>query len=100
MLLERWNDPRAVKEEVAEFLERLQGSAEPAATRVRRHLKATAESVGIELKASDARGMGWPVAIAVAAEICERFDGILHADGSGWMAPSGIDVDLVLPDRA
>ena len=98
LVMERWTNSEAVFEEVKEFLERLEKRSESAAERIRDHLRETIESIGIELKASDARSMGWPVAICAAAEIAERGDGIIHAGGSGWMVPSGNEVDIILAE--
>jgi hypothetical protein len=98
LIVERWSEPRAVADEVREFLEKLESRSESAVKRILEHLRSTTESVGIDLKAKDARGMGWPVAICAAAEIAERGDGIIHAEGSGWMVPSGKEVDIILPD--
>lgn len=98
ILGERWSNPRAVAEEVEERLEMLRERREPATEKVREHLRATLETFAFQLKASDARGMGWPIAISAAAELCEHGDGLIHADGSGWMVPTGIDVDLLLSE--
>jgi hypothetical protein len=95
--VDRWSDPPAVAEEVRELLAKLEGHSGPAATDLRERLRATIESVAIELKASHARDMGWPLAICAAAELAERGDGVIRAEGRGFMLPSGNEVDIVLP---
>ena len=98
LVAERWTDPGLVAEDVQDLLGKIEASRETAARSIRDHLRGAVETVGIELKAGDARGMGWPVAISAAAEIAERGDGIIHAEGLGWVLPSGNEVDMVLPD--
>ena len=63
---------------------------------VREFLAGVVETIGFELKLSDAEGMGTPVAIAAAAKLVETFGGIVSADGYGWMLPSGNEVDVIM----
>ena len=83
-------------EEVEELLERIEEQDGDAANRVRAVLARTVQTVGFELKASDARSMGWPVGIAAAAWIAEEGGGLIQADGQGWLAPSGDEVEFLL----
>jgi hypothetical protein len=97
---ERWSGPDATTE-VAEHLEELESVDESTSlARVRDVLRRTVETIGFELKLSDAQGMGWPLAIAAAVKLAEATDGIVHAEESGWWVADGNEVELVLPDYA
>jgi hypothetical protein len=98
MRLDRWSDRARVTEEVGEAFEALRSRRGRAVTSVRERLDGVVETVGIELQLSDARGMGWPVALSAACELCERGDGIGRADGLGWFDPSGNELDIRLGD--
>lgn len=90
--LERWQDPEMVRveaEELAEFLEDHTGEG---LDEVRALLGAATESFALELKARDLSSMGWPLAIAAAAFLAETGQGLLQADGSGWMRPTNKEV--------
>ncbi len=89
-------DAQEEVEELREFIEERQG---PDAEKVRAVLSKAVQTVGFELKASDARSMGWPLAIAAAAWIAEEGAGLLQADGQGWMAPSGSEVEMLLGEE-
>ena len=93
--VERWAGDGAA-EEVAEALEDLEDAAGPGAAQVRAILVQTVETIAFELKLSDAQGMGWPLAIAGAAKLAERCGGVIYADDSGWMVPSGNEVDFLV----
>lgn len=93
---ERWTAPDAVREEVEELLEGLADSEEDDVEEVRELLADVVESVGFELKLSDCEGIGWPLGLAAAAFLAERGEGIIQADGEGWMAPEGDGVEHVL----
>ncbi|HYO09569.1 MAG TPA: hypothetical protein VER17_11410 [Tepidisphaeraceae bacterium] len=93
--VERWSGDAAA-EEVGEALEDLEDEAGPGAEKVRGLLGQTVETVAFELKLSDAQGMGWPLAIAAAAKLAEQCGGVVSADDSGWMVPSGNEVDFLV----
>jgi hypothetical protein len=93
---ERWKEPEAVREEVGELLERLEDCEEDEVDEVRELLGDVVESVGFELKLSDCEGIGWPLALAAAAVLAEKGEGLVQADGEGWMAPEGDGVEQVL----
>jgi hypothetical protein len=93
--VERWRNGAAQKE-AGELRERLNDSQSPAAATVRALLDDVAEISGFELKASDADGMGWPIAISAAAWIAARGDGLVQAEGEGWMAPTAKEIRPVL----
>ena len=93
--VERWSGDAAA-EEVGEALEDLKDAAGPDAAKVRTILDQTVETVAFELKLSDARGMGWPLAIAAAAKLSEQCGGVVYADDSGWMVPHGNEVDFLV----
>ena len=94
---ERWYGP-AKEEEVEERLEDLEGREGPAADRVRAMLAQARESIAFDLKLSHAQGMGWPLAVAGAAWLAEIGQGLIHAEGTGWMSPKGNEVEFILPD--
>ncbi|MFT3775971.1 MAG: hypothetical protein QM820_62295 [Minicystis sp.] len=94
--LERWSKPGEVREEVDELLETLADSDEDGVEDVRELLGQVVETVAFELKLSDCEGMGWPVAIAAAAVLAARGEGIIQADGEGWMVPEGKEIEHVL----
>ncbi|EYF04785.1 hypothetical protein [Chondromyces apiculatus] len=54
------------------------------------------EVVQVAVDLGAVEGMGWPVAIAVAATLAERGDGLIQADGEGWMAVEGTGVEQIL----
>lgn len=91
----RWYADAAAGE-VSEALERLDRYPDPGVARVRQLLSATIETVGFELKASDADGMGWPLAVAAAAKVAELGGGVISADYSGWMVPKGKEVEILV----
>jgi hypothetical protein len=93
--VERWAG-EAAAEEVGEALEDFEDVAGPGAAKVRAIRDQTVETVAFELKLSDAQGMGWPVAIAAAAKLAEQCGGVIYADDSGWMVPSGNEVDFLV----
>ena len=94
---ERWYGP-ATDEEVEDRLEDIEDQQGFAADRVRAMLAKAGESIAFELKVSHAQGMGWPLAIAGAAWLAEIGQGLIHAEGSGWMAPTCAEVEFVLDD--
>jgi hypothetical protein len=69
---------------------------EEATGRVRGVLSTSKEIVTIELEASDASAMAWPVALAAAAAIARAGDGLVRVDGLGWLEPKGKELELVL----
>jgi hypothetical protein len=93
--VERWSGDDAA-EEVGEALEDLEDASGPGAAKVRDILHQTVETVALELKLSDAQGMGWPLAIAAAAKIAEQCGGVISADDSSWMVPLGNEVDFLV----
>jgi hypothetical protein len=93
--VERWSGDAAA-EEVGEALEDLEDETAAGAEKVRALLGQTVETVAFELKLSDAQGMGWPLAIAAAAKLAEQRGGVIYADDSGWMVPSGNEVDWLV----
>jgi hypothetical protein len=40
--------------------------------------------------------MGWPTTVAAAAFLAERGEGLLHADGEGWLEPTPSEVRPIL----
>ena len=94
--VERWVDPAMVKEEVDELLEELEDCEEERVDEVREVLGRAVETAAIELKMSDTERVGWPLAIAAAAALAARGEGLIQADGEGWMAPQGDGVEHLL----
>ena len=84
MQLQRWTTESKTTE-VEEELAKLPRGAGPDV--VRKALKSTVESVGIELKLSDANSMGLPLSVAIAAGLAAQFDGIIHIEDRGWFEP-------------
>ena len=72
---------------------------DPIHVRLRGLLSEAKECVTFELSASDARGMGWAVAMAAAAALARASDGIVRAEGEGWLEPKGKSVALLLSLR-
>ena len=54
------------------------------------------ETVALELKMGDMEGVGWAVAVAAAACFAERGEGLIQADGEGYLEPSANGVEHVL----
>jgi hypothetical protein len=94
--VERWSEPAEVGEELDELRESLEDCDEDEVEDVLALLDRVVETVAFELKTSDCEGIGWPVAIAAAACLAARGEGIIQADGEGWMAPRGREVEHVL----
>ena len=88
--------PTAVAEEVGELRAELDACDEEGVDDVRDLLARVVESVGIEMKMSDVEGIGWAVAVAAAACWAEAGEGLIKADGEGWMEPQGREVAQVL----
>jgi hypothetical protein len=83
--IERWHGEKCA-EEIAELQEELGDTKGEAARRVRQVLQEATESVGFELKASDAASMGWPLALEAAMWLAKRGQGLVEAEG-GWFDP-------------
>jgi hypothetical protein len=99
---DRWFKPEMVKEEAGELLEFLEDHGEEdeeALEEVRSCLARAVEIVALELKSSDAQGIGWSVALAAAACLAAQGEGLVQADGEGWLAPSGMELEYVLQQR-
>jgi hypothetical protein len=95
---ERWAG-QACAQEVAETLEILEaeaGERKGDLDQVRRVLAGTKESVAFELKASDFRGMGWPVSVSAAAWLAEMSRGLIRDDAGRWMVPEEKDVTFLV----
>jgi hypothetical protein len=96
--VERWTGERA-ESEIGECRARLAGHPGADVAAVRAALDATVETVGFELKQSDLNTMGRPVAVAAAAWLAERADGLIHAESEGWLKPTPREVKRILPDN-
>jgi hypothetical protein len=93
--VERWSGD-GVREEVGEAVEDLEDATGSGVAKVRAILDQTVETVAFELKHTDAQGMGWPLTLAAAATVAEQCDGVISADDSGWMVPSGNKVKFLV----
>jgi hypothetical protein len=83
---------RSGAEDVA-YMASLRRDLEPrAGTEVRRVLDSAHDVVTIAMTARAAQRMAWPVGVAAAAWLAARGDGLLHAPGSGWLAPTPKEV--------
>jgi hypothetical protein len=71
---------------------------EPDVQRVRGILSTSKECVALELEASDASSMGWPVALSAAAALARAGDGLVRVDGLGWLEPKGKELAVVLKE--
>jgi hypothetical protein len=94
--VECWSEPAAVKEEVGTLREGLADCDEEEVEEVRALLDHVVQTVRLELKMTDVEGIGWAVAIGAAACFAARGEGLVQADGEGWMAPRGHEVEHVL----
>ena len=94
---ERWSG-EAARQEVEECREDLGDREELEAEAVTALLDDCLEVVGFELKMSDAKAMGMPVAVSAAVWLAEIGDGIVHAEGYGWLLPQGNAAVLMLDD--
>jgi hypothetical protein len=95
--IERWTGKRAGGE-VSEAHQRLVGRNDRNLGAVRAVLDATIETVAFELKGSDVNTMGWPVAGSGAAWVAAQGDGLVHADGDGWLKPTPQEVERLLAE--
>jgi hypothetical protein len=95
----RWCDPEMVQEEIDELLEFLVDVDNPAVFPVRELLCTAMEIVVFELKMSQLEDMGWPLAIAAAAWLAEKGEGLVQADGHGWMEPTKDGVLVLLQEE-
>ena len=93
--VQRWVGPawEADRRELFEEVEKLD---DPSAQQVRALLTDAKESVGFDLEAADARGMGWPVTMAAAAGLARASGGLIRALGEGWLEPKGNEVGSVI----
>ena len=82
--------------EVREVLEEFLPPSGPGVGTVRDILSKCVETIGFELKLSDARGMGWPLAVGGAAHLAQAGNGIIYAHDA-WMLPSGKEVEIIVP---
>jgi len=94
--VERWTEPARVKEETVELMAELEDCDEEGVDDVRACLERAVETTALELKISDAEGIGWPIAIATAATLAALGEGLIQADAEGWMAPRGLAVDHLI----
>jgi len=98
--IERWVDDRAEEEvgELRDWLEDYMAAEEDdeGCDEIARALDGAEETVALELKSSDTEGMGWPVLMSAAHFLAVRGDGIIRADGEGWLAPEGDKLRHVL----
>lgn len=95
--VELWHGP-AARAEASELRDSISSLAGPA-VKVRALLDVVTEAFGFELKSSHAEGMGWPIAIAAAAWLAKRGDGLIYAESEGWMAPTPSEIRPVLGMR-
>ena len=95
--IERWSDKIKVLEEVTEF-ERYADMIQDhkIKNKVHDYLENTIETVGIELKLSDAEGLGWPAAISAAAWIAEYTEGIAYNESDGWFLPTEKEIRFLV----
>jgi hypothetical protein len=98
--VERWADPDMVQEEVDELLEFLVDADDLAVGPVRELLYGATEVVVFELRMSQVEDLGWPLAVAAAACLAELGDGLVQADGRGWMEPTATEVRRLLDEEA
>ena len=62
---------------------------------LREKLTLVTEEVAFDLKASDVRGMGYPLAVACAAYLVQLAGGVIVSDGYRWMVPEGDEVRVL-----
>jgi hypothetical protein len=93
---ERTTDREGVEGEVAKLSATIEGSDEEGVEEVQELLGDVVEIAKLELSLADCEGIGWPIAIAAAAYLAERGEGIVQADREGWMAPEDGALEQVL----
>jgi hypothetical protein len=92
----RWSKPEKVASEIEELRESIAECQEPQAEIVRLLLAESIETVGFELKPTDADGMGWPLTIAAAAYLADKGAGGIYVDGEGWLEPTQTEIRVLL----
>jgi hypothetical protein len=92
----RWTEPGAVAAAVSALRAALDDCDEEGVDEVREVLGRAVEAVGFELEMRDVEGMGWPVAVAAAACFALPGEGLIQADGEGWMRARGRGVEQVI----
>ena len=65
---------------------------------IREHIASAAEVLALALEAEHHDDMGWALAMSAAAWAADRADGLLNADGEGWLSIGDDGPVLVLPD--
>jgi len=91
--IERWTGKTA-REELRKLEERIADIAAPAATRVRDVLTQAIETVGFELKVSDAQGMGWPISWQTAMWLARGGGLVVTDDPDEWWDPDSYEIVL------
>ena len=98
--IERWIDDRAEEEvgELRDWLEDYMAQEEDdeGCEEISRALEGAEETVGLELKSTDTEGIGWAVLMAAAHFLAVKGEGIIRAEGEGWLAPEGGELRHVL----
>ena len=88
--IDRWQGA-AAQNEARELKAEVTGS-QPGVARIRALLDEAVEITGFELRRSDADSMAWPIAIAAAVSVAAQGDGLIHAEGEGWMEPTATEI--------
>lgn len=94
--VERWLDPDLVGGVIEEQTDLLADNDEEGIDDVRACLEAAVEVTSIQLKVEDTEGVGWPLAIAAAAYLADRGEGLIQADREGWMMPEGDGIEHLI----
>lgn len=95
--VERWLDPERVGGVVEELTRRLEDIEEDEDIEdACACLEAAVEVAAMELEVDDTEGVGWPLAIAAAAYLADRGEGLMQADREGWMMPDGDGIEHLI----
>lgn len=95
--VERWLDPDRVAGVVEELTQRLTAIEEDEDIEdACACLSAAVEVSAMELEVDDTEGVGWPLAIAAAAYLADRGEGLIQADREGWMMPDGDGIEHLM----
>lgn len=95
--VERWRDTAARKEAI-ELWERVNSRKHVSVQPVISLLESVTEIVGFELRFSDTESMGWPISVAAAAWLAAAGQGLIYAEGQGWLRPTLREIKIVLPE--
>ncbi|AKT39612.1 hypothetical protein [Chondromyces crocatus] len=87
---------QALKDEIQALLAGLDDCEEEDAEEVRDCLSDAVGVARVTLDVGAVEGIGWPLAIAIAATLADEGEGLIQADGEGWMTVDGSGVEQLI----